>query len=91
MNGDRTIMVEILNAIEHGTLSVHETRRRLEDIIDKEITKTDTPANTQLVEECEKLLWELNTDGKLPHANRNNETNVVFEARFKKHQRFRAS
>lgn len=69
MNGDRTIMVEILNAIEHGTLSVHETRRRLEDLIDKEIQKTDIPANVQLIEECEKLLWELNTNGKVQYTN----------------------
>lgn len=68
MNGDRTIMVEILNAIEHGTLSVHETRRRLEDLIDKEIQNADAPANMQLVEECERLLWELNTDGKLSYV-----------------------
>lgn len=73
MNGDRTIMVEILNAIEHGTLSVHETRRRLEDLIDKEIQKTDIPANVQLIEECEKLLWELNTNGKVQYTNRSEE------------------
>jgi hypothetical protein len=73
MNGDRTIMVEILNAIEHGTLSVHETRRRLEDLIDKEIQKTDIPANVLLIEECEKLLWELNTNGKVQYTNSSEE------------------
>lgn len=66
MNGDRTIMVEILNAIEYGTLSVDETRRRLEELIDKEIQKSDAPANMQLIDECEKLLWELSTNGKIP-------------------------
>lgn len=66
MNGDRTIMVEILNAIKYGILSVDETRRRLEELIDKEIQKSDAPANMQLVDECEKLLWELNTNGKMP-------------------------
>ena len=76
MNGDRTIMVEILNAIEHGTLSVHETRRRLEDIIDKEIIRTEAPANMQLVEECEKLLWELNTNGKIPFVGHLEENKV---------------
>lgn len=68
MNGDHTVMVEILNAIEHGTLSVNETRRRLEELIDIEIQKTNVPANMQLVEECEKLLWELNTKGKMPYV-----------------------
>lgn len=66
MNGGRTITVEILNAIEYGTLSVDETRRRLEELIDKEIQKSDAPANMQLIDECEKLLWELNTNGKIP-------------------------
>lgn len=73
MNGDRTIMVEILNAIEHGTLSVHETRRRLEELIDIEIQRTDAPANVRLVEECEKLLWEINTAGNLPYISHQEE------------------
>lgn len=68
MNGDRTVMVKILNAIEHGTLSVDETRRRLEELVDKEIQKPDSPANIRLVEECEKLLWELDTNGKIPYT-----------------------
>lgn len=84
MNGDHTIMVEILNAIEHGTLSVSETRRRLEDIIDKEIVKTDTPANLQLVEECERLLWELNTNGELSYSSHLEENTIAAITRAKK-------
>lgn len=78
MDGDHTVMVEILNAIEHGTLSVDETRRRLEDIIEKEIEKTDAPANFLLVEECEKLLWEINTNGKLPFISHLKENHSAF-------------
>lgn len=87
MNGGRTIMVEILNAIEHGTLSVDETRRRLEGLIDKEIQKTDAPANMQLVDECEKLLWELNTNGKIPFVSHLEENRAAVTGRIRKQQR----
>lgn len=86
MNGGRTIMVEILNAIEHGTLSVDETRRRLEGLIDKEIQKTDAPANMQLVDECEKLLWELNTNGKIPFVSHLEENRAAVTGRIRKQQ-----
>ena len=66
MNGEQSALLEILNAIEHGNLSTEETRRRLEELIDNEINKTNAPANMKIVDECEKLLWELNTKGNLP-------------------------
>lgn len=66
MNGEQSALLEILNAIEYGNLSTEETRRRLEELIDNEINKTDAPANIEIVDECEKLLWTLNTKGKLP-------------------------
>ena len=66
MNGEQSALLEILNAIEYGNLSTEETRRRLEELIDYEINKTDAPANIEIVDECEKLLWALNTKGKLP-------------------------
>ena len=66
MNGEQSALLEILNAIEYGNLSTEETRRRLEKLIDNEINKTDAPANIEIVDECEKLLWALNTKGKLP-------------------------
>lgn len=66
MNGEQSALLEILNAIEYGNLSTEETRRRLEELIDNEINKTDAPANIEIVDECEKLLWALNTKGKLP-------------------------
>ncbi len=89
MNGDRTIMVEILNAIEYGNLSVDETRRRLERLIDIEIEKTDAPANKPLVEECEKLLWELNTNGKLPFVSHLEENQSAVLRDFRNHQNLR--
>ena len=57
MNGEQSALLEILNAIEHGNLSTEETRRRLEELIDNEINKTNAPANMKIVDECEKLLW----------------------------------
>ena len=90
MNGDHTIMVEILNAIEHGTLSVHETRRRLEALIDNEIDKTDAPANLQLINECEKLLWELNTNGSLKFENHLEENKSAVLMRLKRTHQLRS-
>ena len=90
MNGDRTIMVEILNAIEHGTLSVHETRRRLEALIDNEIDKTDAPANLQLINECEKLLWELNTNGSLKFESHLEENKSAVLMRLKRTHQLRS-
>lgn len=83
MNGDTNIMVEILNAIEYGNLSLPETRRRLEELVDKEVQKTTVPANLPLIEECEKLLWELNTNGKVPYIShlQENKSAVVRHAR----------
>lgn len=86
MNGNRTVMVEILNAIEYGTLSVDETRRRLEELIDKEIQKSDAPADMQLVGECEKLLWELNTNGKIPFVSHLEENQSAVLKRSKRQQ-----
>ena len=79
MNGEQSALLEILNAIEHGNLSTEETRRRLEELIDNEINKTDAPANMEIVDECEKLLWELNTKGKLPFISnlKSNEHSVL--------------
>lgn len=66
MNGEQSALLEILNAIEYGNLSTEETRRRLEELINNEINKTDTPSNMEIIDECEKLLWELNNKGNLP-------------------------
>ena len=78
MNGEQSALLEILNAIEHGNLSTEETRRRLEELIDNEINKTNAPANMEIVDECEKLLWELNTKGHLPfESNLEKNKNIV--------------
>ena len=65
MNGEQSALLEILNAIEYGNLSTEETRRRLEELIDNEINKTNAPANMEIVDECEKLLWDLYKIGHL--------------------------
>ena len=78
MNGEQSALLEILNAIDHGNLSTGETRRRLEELIDNEINKTNAPTNMEIVDECEKLLWELNTKGQLPfESNLEKNKNIV--------------
>lgn len=69
MNGEqKPAVAKILSAIENGTLPYDETIRRLEEIVDRELEKSDPPADMGLISACEDLLWELNTNGKLPFA-----------------------
>lgn len=89
MNGDHSIDCEILNAIEQGTLSAQETRRRLEELIDAEIQKTDAPANAQLIDSCEKLLWELGTHGRLPFESRLEKNRRAVTRRFRRSNRLK--
>ena len=72
MNIERNLCVkEILKVIEFGTLPIEETKRRLEELVDYEITRKDAPANIELITACDDLLWELKTEGK-----------IVFESHF---------
>ncbi len=75
MNGEqRLCATKILSAIENGKLTTDETIRRLEELVDKELEKPESSMDMQLVDACENLLWELNTNGKLPFVS-NLETN----------------
>lgn len=61
MNGDdRTAMIKILNAIDYGKLSYKETIRRVEALVQTEVTKQDSESDIKLISACEDLLEELN-------------------------------
>lgn len=60
MNGDRGAAVkQILNAIEFGTLPTDETQRRLMELIQKEASRTDGPADEELILSCVDLMERL--------------------------------
>lgn len=60
MNGDRgTAVKQILNAIEFGTLPTDETQRRLMELIQKEASRTDGPADEELILSCVDLMERL--------------------------------
>lgn len=60
MNGDhRSYKDQILNAIEDGTLSHEETERRIQELIDREVNRKDGPANMEVIDACQSLLWLL--------------------------------
>lgn len=57
MNGDRGAAVkQIMKAIEYGTLPADETQRRLMELIQKEASRTDGPADEALISSCVDLM-----------------------------------
>ena len=57
MNGDRGAAVkQIMQAIEYGTLPTDETQRRLMELIQKEASRTDGPADEELISACVDLM-----------------------------------
>ena len=84
MAGNRNPQVEkILSVIEYGTLSVEETRRRVEALIDAETEKEDEPADMELIDACEDLLWELGTNGSIPFDSRMETNRAAVHARLR--------
>lgn len=84
MAGNRNPQVEkILSVIEYGTLSVEETRRRVEALIDAETEKEDEPADMELIDACEDLLWELGTHGSIPFDSRMEKNRAAVQARLR--------
>lgn len=58
----------ILKTILNGDLSKKEIERRLQEVIDEELSgPLDAPADMELVEKCQSLLWELATNGSIPY------------------------
>lgn len=54
----RDVKEAILHAIAHGALSREETETRLRDLIEEELDKPEQESNTELVQECTRLLHE---------------------------------
>ena len=60
MNGDRGAAVkQIMQAIEYGTLPTDETQRRLMELIQKEASRIDGPADEELLSACIDLMERL--------------------------------
>ena len=57
---------KIRAAIMQGSLTRDEMERRLIKAIETEYAKAEEPANVELINACEDLLWELGTNGKHP-------------------------
>ncbi len=81
-------VARILDLIEYGSLTLDETKRRLESIVQQEIDRTDGPADIQLVNACEELLRLLNTNGIMVY-DRHIESNwaVVMKRQRVRHRR----
>lgn len=78
MNGERESYTErILNAIEYGRLSMDETERRLNALIEAEVNKTDSAADMDLIEACQTLLWQLYTHGTISYNSHYTENKVM--------------
>lgn len=66
MSGDnRSYIDQILDAIDYGKLTVEETERRLQIIIDEEERQIERPANAELLRLCYSLLFQLHTHGAI--------------------------
>lgn len=60
MNGDnRSYEDQILRAIDYGNLPQEEIERRLRNLIEAEISRTDTPADLEMIDACQSLLLEM--------------------------------
>lgn len=63
-------VAQILEAINYGNLSPEETVKRLKTLVDAEICKTDHPCDLELIDACEDLIYEINTQGRIPFDSR---------------------
>lgn len=82
MAGSRDPQLQkILSVIEYGTLSVEETRKRVEALIQSEIEKPQELADMRLIDACEDLLWELGTEGCVPFDSRMEKNLTAVRAR----------
>lgn len=85
MNGERKSCTErILSAIEYGKLSNDETERRLCELVEAEINKTDSVADMDLIRACQSLLWQLHTHGELPYDSHYDENMAKIDQRLKR-------
>ena len=84
MDGERTSCTErILSAIEYGRLPNDETERRLCELVEAEVNKTDSEADMELIKACQSLMWQLHTHGELPYDSHYDENKVKIDQRLR--------
>ena len=84
MDGERkSCTVRILTAIEYGNQSKEETERRLRELVEAEVNKTDSEADMGLVKACQSLMWQLHTHGELPYDSHYDENKAKIDQRLK--------
>ena len=69
MDGNEAQLATIKDAIKKGELTKEIIERRLNAAIDAELRKTDSPADMELINACQDLLWEINMHGEPYHSN----------------------
>lgn len=69
MDGNEAQLAKIKDAIKKGELTKEIIERRLKSAIDAELRKTDSPADMELINACQDLLWEINMHGEPYHSN----------------------
>lgn len=85
MDGERKSCTErILSAIEYGKLSNDETERRLCELVEAEVNKTDSEADMELIKACQSLMWQLHTHGELPYDSHYDENKAKIDQRLKR-------
>lgn len=85
MDGERRSCTErILTAIEYGKLPNDETGRRLRELVEAEVNKTDSEADMELIQACQSLMWQLHTHGELPYDSHYDENKVKIDQRLKR-------
>lgn len=85
MDGERKSCTErILSAIEYGRLSSDETERRLCELVEAEVNKTDSEADMELIKACQSLMWQLHTHGELPYDSHYDENKAKIDQRLKR-------
>ena len=85
MDGERKSCTErILSAIEYGKLSNDETERRLCELVEAEVNKTDSEADMELIKACQSLMWQLHTHGDIPYDSHYGENKAKIGQRLKR-------
>lgn len=71
MDGKQSLeLTQILNAIEEGGYGKDELVQRLNDLIDRELSRTEHPADMNLIDACQDLLYRLHNQGEAYTSNR---------------------
>ena len=84
MDGERKSYTErILSAIEYGKLPNDETERRVRELVEEEVDKTDSEADLELIKACQSLMWQLHTHGEIPYDSHYNASKTRIERRLR--------